>query len=90
MKRRHVQKEPENSVPISFLSFDIAFHFCSAPCEDNAQSSGSDPPTAHSDENLRDEVQEVHKLEREDTLTASPSSVPKIVPQPSALAVSPW
>ena len=66
------------------------FFVHSATSKDDLQSSGSDLSTAHSDESIGGEVQEVQKLEQEDTLTALPSSIPKISPQPSTLAVSPW
>ena len=65
------------------LSLNYIFFICSAP--NVHQPSGGDLSTADSDESIREEVQ---KSEQEDTLIASPLS--KLVPQPSALAVSPW
>ena len=78
------------SITCQILCYITRDLYNSVPGKDDPQSSGSDLSMAPSDESIRDEVQEVQKLEQEDTLTASPSSVPKIVPQSSALAISPW
>ena len=87
----HSKKTKLARNPMSEAESDIddqIFFIHSAP--NDHQPSGVDLSTVHFDESVREEVQEVQKLELEDTSTSSSSSILQIIPQPSALAVSRW